>query len=66
MYYRTLHRLVKCEAVLGIPKLSSLGKIVCGDCHKGKQIKTSHTPIPIVYDGVQTGILNVFSSYTWI
>ena len=34
--YRNLEKLVKIGVVLGLPKLTSPGKLVCGDCLKGK------------------------------
>lgn len=40
--YRNMDRILKLEAVRGVPKLSQSGKMVCGDCLKGKQTKVTH------------------------
>ena len=45
--YKSLDKLVKIEAVRGLPKLVNPGKVVCEDCLKGKQTKAPHSPVYI-------------------
>ena len=40
--YKHLSIISKHESVLGIPKLSRMGNVVCGSCQLGKQTKTKH------------------------
>ena len=51
-------KIIKHGAVNGIPKLTSPGKLVCGDCLKGKQVKASHPVVPI--EGQQSGTTKCF------
>ncbi|KAA0059174.1 F5J5.1 [Cucumis melo var. makuwa] len=39
---RSLDKVIRNEAIIGIPSLDINGKFFCGDCQVGKQTKTSH------------------------
>ena len=42
---QTLVKLSSTGAVRGLPKLNSKSKLICGDCAKGKQTKTTHKAV---------------------
>ena len=46
---RSLDKVIRNEAVVGIPSLDINGKFFCGDCQVGKQTKTSHRRLKECY-----------------
>ncbi|KAA0056418.1 gag-pol polyprotein [Cucumis melo var. makuwa] len=46
---RSLDKIIKNEAVVGIPSLDINGKFFCGDCQVGKQTKTSYRRLKECY-----------------
>ena len=46
---RSLDKVIRNEAAVGIPSLDINGKFFCGDCQVGKQTKTSHRSLKECY-----------------
>ena len=46
---RGLEKIIKNEAIVGIPNLDVKGNFLCGDCQIGKQIKSTHKSLKECY-----------------
>ena len=56
---RGLEKIIKNEAIVGIPNLDVKGNFLCGDCQIGKQIKSTHKSLKECYTNRVLELLHI-------